>query len=85
MLMASTGPKAPLALAGHRTPYPRSKTVRLLDRTTLDEIILRKTTFPEAITASRVKIEADGASLMTLTGCLDEFERIFPVVEPKAG
>ena len=56
-----------------------------LNRTTLDEIIQRKTTFPEAIMAGRVKLDGNGAALLQLTGCLDEFERMFPIVEPMAG
>ena len=55
-----------------------------LARTTLDKIIQRTTTFPEQIKAGLVKLEGNAASLLQLTGCLDDFDRMFPIVEPRA-
>ena len=64
---------------------PAADATLTLARTTLDKIIQRATTFPEQIMAGHVKLEGQAASLMQLTGCLDDFERNFPIVEPRAG
>jgi alkyl sulfatase BDS1-like metallo-beta-lactamase superfamily hydrolase len=54
-------------------------------RTVLDKVITRATTFPEAIAAGTVRIDGDRAVLGQLLGCLDEFQRMFNLAEPRGG
>ena len=55
-----------------------------LARSTLDAIVLRKTTFPEAVQTGLVMIEGDPTKLIDLLGMLDTFNPMFEVVEPKS-
>src|SRR5690242_552616 len=54
-----------------------------LARTTLDEVIAKLTTFPEAVTAGTVKLSGNPTKLAELMSLMDEFPRMFEIVEPK--
>jgi len=54
-----------------------------LTRATLDSILLKQKTFPDAIMAGEIKVEGDPGKLGELMGMLDEFALGFPIVEPK--
>jgi linear primary-alkylsulfatase len=54
-----------------------------LARGTLDEVIAKQTTFPEAIAAGKVKLSGNPMRLAELMGLMDEFPRMFEIVEPK--
>jgi alkyl sulfatase BDS1-like metallo-beta-lactamase superfamily hydrolase len=54
-----------------------------LARGVLDEVIARLTTFPEAIGAGKIKVSGDPMQLGELMMLMDEFPRMFEIVEPK--
>src|SRR5215471_12096687 len=54
-----------------------------LARATLDEVIAKQTTFPEAVTAGKVKLSGNPMKLAELMSLMDEFPRMFEIVEPK--
>ncbi len=54
-----------------------------LARGTLDEVIAKQTTFPEAVASGRVKFSGNPLRLGELMGLMDEFPRMFEIVEPK--
>ncbi len=54
-----------------------------LARGTLDEIIAKQTTFPEAVTAGKIKFTGNAMRLGELMMLMDEFPRMFEIVEPK--
>jgi alkyl sulfatase BDS1-like metallo-beta-lactamase superfamily hydrolase len=54
-----------------------------LTRETLDSLLLRQKTFPDAVAAGEIKVEGDPGKLGELMGMLDEFALGFPIVEPK--
>jgi linear primary-alkylsulfatase len=56
----------------------------VLTRATLDQILLKQKSFPDAIKAGEVKVEGDPRKLGELIAMLDEFTPGFPIVEPKA-
>ena len=56
----------------------------VLTRSTLDQILLKQKSFPDAIKAGEVQVEGDPRKLGELIGMLDEFTPGFPIVEPKA-
>ena len=64
-------------------PDPAADAGLTLTRATLDQVTQRKTTFPEAIQAGHVKIAGNGQKLIELFGLLDEFQRMFELVEPR--
>jgi alkyl sulfatase BDS1-like metallo-beta-lactamase superfamily hydrolase len=53
-----------------------------LTRTTLNSILTRQTTFPNAIRAGDIKVEGEVGKLGELIGMLDEIAPDFPIVEP---
>jgi alkyl sulfatase BDS1-like metallo-beta-lactamase superfamily hydrolase len=53
-----------------------------LSRATFDSIVLRRTTFPNAIKAGDIKVEGEPAKLGELIAMLDETAAEFPIVEP---
>ena len=55
----------------------------ILDRGTLDEVIAKLTTFPEAVTADKIKFTGNPKRLGELMELMDEFPRMFEIVEPK--
>ncbi|WP_407165698.1 alkyl/aryl-sulfatase [Bradyrhizobium sp. ORS 111] len=54
-----------------------------LARATLDEVIAKLTTFPDAVAAGKIKVVGDAARLAELMALMDEFPRMFEIVEPK--
>jgi alkyl sulfatase BDS1-like metallo-beta-lactamase superfamily hydrolase len=54
-----------------------------LARSTLDEVIARQTNFPDAVAAGKIKAGGNPARLAELMGLMDEFPRMFEIVEPK--
>ena len=54
-----------------------------LAKATLDEITLRRTTFPEAIGQGSIQVEGNPARLQELFSLLDTFAPMFEIVEPK--
>jgi alkyl sulfatase BDS1-like metallo-beta-lactamase superfamily hydrolase len=53
-----------------------------LSRMTLDHVLLKQMTFPEAIKAGEIRVEGDPRKLGELLSMLDEFTPGFPIVEP---
>jgi alkyl sulfatase BDS1-like metallo-beta-lactamase superfamily hydrolase len=66
------GPKAASADAGFT-----------LARATLDEVIAKQTSFPEAVASGKVKFTGNATRLAELMALMDEFPRMFEIVEPK--
>ena len=54
-----------------------------LARGTLDEVIAKQTTFPEAVAAGKIKFTGNPMRLAELMALMDEFPRMFEIVEPK--
>jgi alkyl sulfatase BDS1-like metallo-beta-lactamase superfamily hydrolase len=54
-----------------------------LARSTLDEVIARQTSFSEAVAAGRIKAAGNAIRLAELMELMDEFPRMFEIVEPK--
>jgi alkyl sulfatase BDS1-like metallo-beta-lactamase superfamily hydrolase len=49
----------------------------------LDQVIAKLTTFKDAVEAGKIKVAGDPARLTELMGLMDEFPRMFEIVEPK--
>jgi len=54
-----------------------------LTRGTLDEVIAEQTSFLEAVAASKIKVAGNPMRLAELMSLMDEFPRMFEIVEPK--
>jgi alkyl sulfatase BDS1-like metallo-beta-lactamase superfamily hydrolase len=54
-----------------------------LARGTLDEVIAKLTSFPEAVAAGKIKFTGNPMRLGELMALMDEFPRMFEIVEPK--
>jgi alkyl sulfatase BDS1-like metallo-beta-lactamase superfamily hydrolase len=54
-----------------------------LPRSVLDEVIAKLTTFPEAVGAGKIMVSGDPMRLGELMMLMDEFPRMFEIVEPK--
>ncbi|MCA1454468.1 MBL fold metallo-hydrolase [Bradyrhizobium sp. BRP22] len=54
-----------------------------LPRSTLDEVIAKLTTFPEAVAGGRISVSGNAMRLAELMMLMDEFPRMFEIVEPK--
>jgi len=54
-----------------------------LARSTLDEVIAKLTTFPDAVAAGKIKFTGEPLRLGELMMLMDEFPRMFEIVEPK--
>jgi len=54
-----------------------------LARGTLDEVIAKQTTFPEAVSSGKVKFTGNPMRLAELMALMDEFPRMFEIVEPR--
>jgi len=54
-----------------------------LPRGTLDEVIAKQTTFPEAVGSGKIKVSGNPMRLGELMALMDEFPRMFEIVEPK--
>jgi alkyl sulfatase BDS1-like metallo-beta-lactamase superfamily hydrolase len=56
-----------------------------LARGTLDDVIAKQTSFPEAVAAGKIKFSGNPTRLAELMALMDEFPRMFEIVEPKRG
>jgi alkyl sulfatase BDS1-like metallo-beta-lactamase superfamily hydrolase len=54
-----------------------------LARATLDEVIAKQTSFPEAVAAGKITFTGNAMRLAELMALMDEFPRMFEIVEPK--
>jgi alkyl sulfatase BDS1-like metallo-beta-lactamase superfamily hydrolase len=54
-----------------------------LARSTLDAVIAKQTTFPEALAEGKIQVVGDSTKLGELMALFDEFPRAFEIVEPK--
>src|SRR5260370_25065293 len=54
-----------------------------LPRGTLDEVIAKQTSFPEAVASGKIKFTGNTRRLAELMALMDEFPRMFEIVEPK--
>jgi len=54
-----------------------------LARSTLDAVIAKQTSFPEAIAAGTIKVTGNPMRLAELMTLMDEFPRMFEIVEPR--
>jgi alkyl sulfatase BDS1-like metallo-beta-lactamase superfamily hydrolase len=54
-----------------------------LSRATLDEVIAQQTNFPEAVAAGQIKVVGNPMRLAELMSLMDEFPRMFEIVEPR--
>ena len=54
-----------------------------LPRSALDEVIAKQTSFPEAVAAGKIKFTGNAMRLAELMALMDEFPRMFEIVEPK--
>jgi alkyl sulfatase BDS1-like metallo-beta-lactamase superfamily hydrolase len=54
-----------------------------LPRGVLDEVIAKLTTFPEAVASGTIKVSGNAMRLAELMALMDEFPRMFEIVEPK--
>jgi alkyl sulfatase BDS1-like metallo-beta-lactamase superfamily hydrolase len=54
-----------------------------LPRGMLDEVIAKLTTFPEAVASGKIKVSGNAMRLAELMTLMDEFPRMFEIVEPK--
>jgi alkyl sulfatase BDS1-like metallo-beta-lactamase superfamily hydrolase len=54
-----------------------------LARSTLDEVIAKQTSFAEAMAAGQIKVSGNPTRLAELMALMDEFPRMFEIVEPK--
>jgi alkyl sulfatase BDS1-like metallo-beta-lactamase superfamily hydrolase len=62
---------------------PNADASLALARTTLDEVIAKVTNFQDAVAAGKVRVSGDASRLTELMGLMDEFPRMFEIVEPK--
>ena len=54
-----------------------------LERATLDKVIATQSSFPEAVAAAKIKVSGNPMRFAELMGLMDEFPRMFEIVEPK--
>jgi alkyl sulfatase BDS1-like metallo-beta-lactamase superfamily hydrolase len=54
-----------------------------LARGTLDELIAGQASFPDAVAAGRIKVSGNPVRFAELMALMDEFPRMFEIVEPK--
>jgi alkyl sulfatase BDS1-like metallo-beta-lactamase superfamily hydrolase len=54
-----------------------------LARATFDEVIAKQTSFPEAIASGKIKFTGNAMRFGELMGLMDEFPRMFEIVEPR--
>jgi alkyl sulfatase BDS1-like metallo-beta-lactamase superfamily hydrolase len=71
-LTYAAGAQAPDADAGFTLP-----------RGVLDELIAKLTTFPDAVASGKITVVGDPSRLGELMALMDEFPRVFEIVEPK--
>jgi alkyl sulfatase BDS1-like metallo-beta-lactamase superfamily hydrolase len=66
-----------------RAQSPAADAGFTLARGTLDEVIAKQTSFPEAVAAGKITFTGNAMRLAELMGLMDEFPRMFEIVEPK--
>jgi alkyl sulfatase BDS1-like metallo-beta-lactamase superfamily hydrolase len=66
-----------------RAQAPTADATFTLPRGVLDEVIARQTSFPEAVAAGKIKFTGNAMRLGELMALMDEFPRMFEIVEPK--
>jgi alkyl sulfatase BDS1-like metallo-beta-lactamase superfamily hydrolase len=54
-----------------------------LARATLDEVIAKQASFPEALANGRIKVSGNSMRLAELMALMDDFPRMFEIVEPR--
>jgi alkyl sulfatase BDS1-like metallo-beta-lactamase superfamily hydrolase len=54
-----------------------------LARGTLDEVIAKQASFPESVASGKIKFTGNATRLAELMALMDEFPRMFEIVEPK--
>src|SRR5262249_11347335 len=54
-----------------------------LARSTVDEVIGKQTTFPDAVAGGKIKFTGNPTKLGEMMALMDEFPRMFEIVEPK--
>src|SRR6476659_9582925 len=54
-----------------------------LARATLDQVIAKQTSFPESVASGKIKFTGNATRLAELMALMDEFPRMFEIVEPK--
>jgi alkyl sulfatase BDS1-like metallo-beta-lactamase superfamily hydrolase len=54
-----------------------------LARGTLDEVIAKQTNFPDAVASGKIEVSGNATRLAELMALMDEFPRMFEIVEPK--
>src|SRR5260370_9156788 len=54
-----------------------------LARGMLDEVVAKQTSFPDAVAAGKIKVSGNPVPLDELIALMDEFPRMFEIVEPK--
>jgi alkyl sulfatase BDS1-like metallo-beta-lactamase superfamily hydrolase len=54
-----------------------------LARGMLDEVVAKQTSFPDAVAAGKIKVSGNPVRLGELMALMDEFPRMFEIVEPK--
>jgi alkyl sulfatase BDS1-like metallo-beta-lactamase superfamily hydrolase len=62
---------------------PKADAGFTLPRSLLDEVIAKQTTFPEAMAAGKITFTGNPIKLGELMALMDEFPRMFEIVEPK--
>jgi alkyl sulfatase BDS1-like metallo-beta-lactamase superfamily hydrolase len=65
------------------TPATEADAGFTLARSTLDEVIAKQTTFLDALSGGRIKFTGNPMKLGELMALMDEFPRMFEIVEPK--
>jgi len=54
-----------------------------LERGMLDQVIAKQTSFPEQVAAGKITVRGNPMRLAELMELMDEFPRMFEIVEPK--
>jgi alkyl sulfatase BDS1-like metallo-beta-lactamase superfamily hydrolase len=86
---SDTGEKFVLTLENCALTYlegalvPTADASFALARATLDEVIAKQTSFPEAVASGKITFTGNAMRLAELMGLMDEFPRMFEIVEPK--
>jgi len=62
---------------------PAADAAVVMDRGTLNDILLQRLSFVQALQAGRLQVDGPPAVLLDLLGMLDSFGRLFPVVGPR--
>ena len=68
-------------VSGHQAPDADASFT--LARGVLDEVIAKLTTFPEAVDSAKIAVSGNPMRLGELMMLMDEFPRMFEIVEPK--